>query len=81
MRSMFAAAAIASLLAVPALAADDTPAPAAPAAAPAAPAAVVPGPAPDGATALCKDGTYTMSHSYSGACSSHHGVTKWLRGI
>jgi hypothetical protein len=81
MRSMFAAAAIASLLAVPALAADDTPAPAAPAAAPAAPAAVVPGPAPDGATAICKDGTYTMSHSYSGACSSHHGVTKWLRGI
>jgi hypothetical protein len=80
MRSMFAAAAIASLLAVPALAADDT-APAAPAATPAAPAAVVPGPAPDGATAICKDGTYTMSHSYSGACSSHHGVTKWLRGI
>jgi len=80
MRSIFAAAAIASLLAVPALAADDT-APAAPAAIPAARAAAVPGPAPDGATAICKDGTYTLSHSYSGACSSHHGVTKWLRGI
>jgi Protein of unknown function (DUF3761) len=83
MRSMFAAAVIASLLVVPALAADDAPMPRRPqsAAAPTAPAAMVPGPAPDGATAICKDGTYTMSHSYSGACSSHHGVTKWLRGI
>jgi hypothetical protein len=80
MRSIFSAAIAVSFLAIPALAADETPAPAP--AMPAAPAAAVaPGPAPDGATALCKDGTYTMSHSYSGACSSHHGVTKWLKGI
>jgi hypothetical protein len=33
---------------------------------------------PDGATGLCKDGTYTMSKTHSGACSSHGGVSKWL---
>jgi hypothetical protein len=74
MRFIFAAAVIVPLLAVPALAADETP----PAVVPAAsPAAVV----PDGATALCRDGTYTMSHTYSGACSSHHGVVKWYKHI
>ena len=76
MRSVFAAAAIVSFLAVPAFAADETPAPATVPAA-AAPAAA----APDGATALCKDGTYTMSHIYAGVCSSHRGVAKWLKRI
>src|SRR5271165_1331698 len=33
---------------------------------------------PAGATGLCKDGTYTMSKTHSGACSSHGGVSKWL---
>jgi hypothetical protein len=36
------------------------------------------GAAPAGATGQCKDGSYTMSKSHSGACSSHGGVAKWL---
>jgi hypothetical protein len=42
------------------------------------PAAVAPTPPPAGATALCKDNTYSMSKHHSGACSHHHGVDKWL---
>jgi uncharacterized cupredoxin-like copper-binding protein len=34
--------------------------------------------APAGATGQCKDGTYTMSKTHQGACSSHGGVAKWL---
>ena len=34
--------------------------------------------APAGATGMCGDGTYTMSKTKSGACSSHGGVKKWL---
>ena len=33
---------------------------------------------PAGATALCKDGTYSHSKTHSGSCSGHHGVAKWL---
>jgi serine/threonine-protein kinase len=33
---------------------------------------------PKGATAQCKDGTYSMSKTHSGACSGHGGVDKWL---
>jgi Protein of unknown function (DUF3761) len=36
------------------------------------------GAAPAGATGQCKDGTYTMSKTHSGACSRHGGVAKWL---
>jgi len=34
--------------------------------------------APAGATGQCKDGTYTMSKTHSGACSGHGGVARWL---
>ena len=36
------------------------------------------GAAPTGATGKCKDGTFTMSKTHSGACSHHGGVDKWL---
>jgi hypothetical protein len=35
--------------------------------------------APAGATAKCKDGTYSMSKQHSGACSHHGGVSNWLK--
>jgi hypothetical protein len=31
-----------------------------------------------GATALCKDGTYSHAREHRGACSHHGGVAKWL---
>ena len=34
--------------------------------------------APQGATALCRDGTYSFSRSRRGTCSHHGGVAKWL---
>ena len=33
--------------------------------------------APHGATGKCKDGTYTMSKTKSGACSKHGGLDMW----
>ena len=33
---------------------------------------------PAGATALCRDGTYSFSRSRRGTCSHHGGVTRWL---
>ncbi|MEV4055566.1 DUF3761 domain-containing protein [Amycolatopsis sp. NPDC049688] len=33
---------------------------------------------PSGATALCKDGTYSYSQHRSGTCSGHGGVRSWL---
>jgi hypothetical protein len=35
---------------------------------------------PAGATALCKDGTYSFSKTHSGTCSHHGGVAQWLDG-
>src|SRR5437867_2213486 len=35
---------------------------------------------PPGATALCRDGTYSYSKHRSGTCSHHGGVAKWLKG-
>lgn len=32
---------------------------------------------PDGATARCRDGTWSFSHSRSGTCSRHGGVASW----
>lgn len=34
--------------------------------------------APKGATARCKDGTYSFSRHRSGTCSGHRGVSQWL---
>lgn len=33
---------------------------------------------PTGATAQCRDGSYSFSRSRSGTCSHHGGVSKWL---
>jgi hypothetical protein len=33
---------------------------------------------PAGATAQCKDGTYSHAKTHQGACSHHGGVAKWL---
>jgi len=35
--------------------------------------------APEGATAKCKDGTYSHAKSHSGACSHHGGVAEWYK--
>ena len=81
--------------AAPATAAAPAAAPAAPAPAAAAPAATAAKTAtatksapttaasntdPTGATAKCKDGTYSKSTHHSGTCSSHGGVAEWLDG-
>ncbi len=33
---------------------------------------------PDGATAKCRDNTYSFSRSHRGTCSRHGGVMAWL---
>src|ERR1700758_678117 len=33
---------------------------------------------PSGATAQCRDGSYSFSRSHRGTCSHHGGVAKWL---
>lgn len=33
---------------------------------------------PEGATAICNDGTYSFSRNRRGTCSHHGGVRKWL---
>lgn len=35
--------------------------------------------APSGATALCRDGTYSYSQHRQGTCSHHGGVAEWLQ--
>lgn len=34
---------------------------------------------PEGATALCRDGTYSFSQNRRGTCSHHGGVARWLK--
>jgi hypothetical protein len=41
------------------------------------PAHFIDGKAPAGATAKCRDGTYSFSKHRSGTCSGHHGVAEW----
>ncbi|NDI85479.1 DUF3761 domain-containing protein [Undibacterium crateris] len=33
---------------------------------------------PNGASAKCRDGTYSFSRNHRGTCSHHGGVTRWL---
>jgi hypothetical protein len=37
-----------------------------------------PSASPAGATAQCRDGTYSYSKHASGTCSGHHGVKVWV---
>jgi hypothetical protein len=41
-------------------------------------AAIASSPPPPGATARCRDGTYSYSRHRSGTCSHHGGVAQWL---
>jgi hypothetical protein len=81
-----AAAAPAAAAAKPAAAAAAAPAaPAAPAAAPAKTASAAGSGGSvnadaSGATAKCKDGSYSHSKTHSGTCSKHGGVAEWLDG-
>jgi hypothetical protein len=36
------------------------------------------GRAPSGASAQCRDGSFSFSQSHRGTCSHHGGVAKWL---
>jgi hypothetical protein len=38
-----------------------------------------PADAPQGATAKCKDGTFSMAKQHRGACSRHGGVAEWYK--
>ncbi|MEY2168374.1 MULTISPECIES: DUF3761 domain-containing protein [unclassified Rhodanobacter] len=42
------------------------------------PAHTVSGNAPNGATAQCRDGSYSFSQSHRETCSHHGGVSRWL---
>lgn len=42
------------------------------------PSKTISGKAPDGASAKCRDGTYSFSRSRRGTCSHHGGVGQWL---
>ena len=43
------------------------------------PPRTAPAGAPEGATAKCKDGTFSHSKTHTGACSHHGGVAEWYR--
>jgi hypothetical protein len=42
------------------------------------PSKSISGKAPAGASAKCRDGTYSFSQSRRGTCSHHGGVSEWL---
>ena len=79
MRTIFAAAVALSCLAAPVYAADPVATDPAAVAHPNDP--VNTQEKPEGATALCKDGTWTKTHNHTGACASHKGVVRWLQDI
>jgi len=62
----------------PTTAAPMRPAPAARAAAPTTSTTHAANTDPTGATAQCKDGTYSHAANHRGACARHQGVAKWL---
>jgi hypothetical protein len=43
------------------------------------PARCTDGQVPAGASALCRDGSYSFSENRRGTCSGHEGVQQWLR--
>lgn len=43
------------------------------------PAHTVSGTVPSGASAQCRDGTYSFSQHHRGTCSHHGGVSRWLK--
>jgi hypothetical protein len=63
----------------PAAPAATTAAKSTPAASKSAPVAAAGNSDPTGATAKCKDGTYSKSQHHSGTCSHHGGVAEWLK--
>jgi hypothetical protein len=42
------------------------------------PAHTVSGQAPAGASAQCRDGSYSFSMNHRGSCSRHGGVSRWI---
>jgi len=42
------------------------------------PAHTVSGQAPAGASAQCRDGSYSFSMNHRGTCSRHGGVSRWI---
>jgi hypothetical protein len=44
------------------------------------PAKTPDGAKPEGASAKCRDGTWSFSHTRSGTCSRHGGVERWETG-
>lgn len=80
-KTWYAATALAPAMAPPA--GKPIAAPASKMAPPAGKTVLVPAPAgaPATATALCTDGTYSMSQHRSGTCSGHKGVKQWLKDI
>ncbi|SDN91947.1 Protein of unknown function [Methylobacterium phyllostachyos] len=44
------------------------------------PAKALDGTKPEGASAKCRDGTWSFSHTRSGTCSRHGGVERWESG-
>jgi hypothetical protein len=43
------------------------------------PAHTVSGAVPPGASAQCRDGSYSFSLHHSGTCSHHGGVSQWIK--